>query len=323
MSCRGHSLPLQRRLTDFGAEKSFAKAAKQALEHYGIEVSENAVRNITEAHGEALQGCIEFQQGEANSKPREQLIAETDGTMIPIVTTDPAQETDQRKTRKVKWKEARLGLIYEQGTTEPIFGVTTGSPEEAGEQLANCASRVGLGDNTKIHGVGDGATWIADQIEILFGSQGSYLIDFYHLCDYLSAASKSCAADSGKWFALQKQRFLDGMWKDVLEALKPHIEPTCVEDKNAPVRACDRYIRNRPGQFDYSGANDAGLPIGSGQIESAHRYVIQERIKIPGAWWKLNNADKMLALRITRVNGHWEKYWSSLKAPHNGMLGII
>jgi hypothetical protein len=74
------------------------------------------------------------------------------------------------------------------------------------------------------------------------------------------------------------------------------------------------YIRNRPEQFDYPGALQAGPPIGSGRNESAHRYVIQERLKLSGAWWKINNVDKMLALRVTRANGNWEKYWGSREA---------
>ena len=57
------------------------------------------------------------------------------------------------------------------------------------------------------------------------------------------------------------------------------------------------------------GSPTAGLPIGSGEIESAHRYVIQIRLKIAGAWWKIENAEKMLALRVMRANGDWEKYW--------------
>jgi hypothetical protein len=28
-----------------------------------------------------------------------------------------------------------------------------------------------------------------------------------------------------------------------------------------------------------------GLPIGSGEVESAHRYIPQKRLKIPGATW--------------------------------------
>ena len=83
-------------------------------------------------------------------------------------------------------------------------------------------------------------------------------------------------------------------------------------DKDAPVRACYRYIANRPHFLDYKGALAAGLPIGSGEIESAHRYVIQIRLKIAGAGWKIESASKMLALRVLRCNGAWEDYWSDL-----------
>lgn len=34
-----------------------------------------------------------------------------------------------------------------------------------------------------------------------------------------------------------------------------------------------------------AGAIQRGLLIGSGEIESAHHYIIQERLKLPGAWW--------------------------------------
>jgi len=62
---------------------------------------------------------------------------------------------------------------------------------------------------------------------------------------------------------------------DALNTLKPNIEPDSVPDKDAPVRKCYRYIKNRPEQFDYKGALEAGLPIGSGEIESAHRVTSQ------------------------------------------------
>jgi len=52
------------------------------------------------------------------------------------------------------------------------------------------------------------------------------------------------------------------------------------------------------------------LPIGSGQIESAHRYVIQSRLKLTGAWWRKDIADNMLSLRTLRVNNMWEEYWA-------------
>jgi hypothetical protein len=38
--------------------------------------------------------------------------------------------------------------------------------------------------------------------------------------------------------------------------------------------------------------------VGSGEIESAHRYIAQQRLKRPGAWWRVDHAEYMLALRI-------------------------
>src|SRR3990167_7106235 len=70
-----------------------------------------------------------------------------------------------------------------------------------------------------------------------------------------------------------------------------------------------RHIKNRPHQLDYKTAIENDLPIGSGEIESAHRYVIQKRLKIAGAWWLEKNADKMLSLRVNRENKQWDGYW--------------
>jgi hypothetical protein len=52
-----------------------------------------------------------------------------------------------------------------------------------------------------------------------------------------------------------------------------------------------------------------GLPIGSGEIESAHRYIIQKCLKIAGAWRKEDHAKKMMSLRAHRANGEWNFYW--------------
>ena len=44
----------------------------------------------------------------------------------------------------------------------------------------------------------------------------------------------------------------------------------------------DEVFEHRKHDLDYKTALEKGLPIGSGEIESAHRYVIQERLKLPG-----------------------------------------
>ena len=318
ISCREYSLPLQRVITDFGADVVFHKIPWKLSEHYGISVPVSSARVITEKHAEKIFVSQELNTDIPEEHGEDTLIVEVDGCKIPIVKmaehTEKGEVLDRRTTREVDWKEARLCFARAKETVTPIFGATLGKPEDAGKQMLHCAIRAGLGSNTQVHGVGDGAPWIADQMNMVFGLQGSYLIDLYHLCEYLASAGNTCAPEVREsWLERQKELMKANRCSEVLEGLVKYLEPETVPEERAPVRACHRYISNREGQFDYGSALEAGLPIGSGEIESAHRYVIQDRLKRPGAWWKPENAETMLALRVLRANNDWHHYWERIE----------
>ena len=149
-------------------------------------------------------------------------------------------------------------------------------------------------------------------MEERFGKNGRYLLDFFNVCDYLSAAALAIAPtdEAAKaWMETQKDRLKRGQPHSVLDALKLHQEPRGVEDDQAPVRVCHRYLSGRLDQLHYNEALRQDLPIGSGEIESAHRYLVQQRLKRPGAWWRTHNAEHMLALCLNRANHRWLDYW--------------
>lgn len=323
--CRSYSGLLQRIITDFGADIPFGRIPLKLEEHYGIKVNVSSAQKITQAHAEKMLKAHKTQSEIPKQKGVEQLIVEMDGSMIPIVETksvsEQNQKIDRRKTRKVSWREARLCLAHQKKSSQLTFGATLGNVDEAGEELLDIAIQEGMGIGTSVHGVGDGASWIASQVQEIFGNQGNYLIDFYHLCDYLATASSRCAPENPhSWFQEQKQRLKSNQIEEVLMALQTHLEAENVSEKQAPVRACYRYLINRPGQFNYQDAIDNDLPIGSGEIESAHRYVIQERLKLSGCWWTPQKAKAMLALRVLRANGDWNNYWQKAPVSQNEVL---
>nr|WP_294564331.1 hypothetical protein [uncultured Rhodopila sp.] len=246
-----------------------------------------------------------------------QIVAQIDGGMIPVVETD-ASRTDKRKGKTLSWREAKIALAHGKGSRTPVYGgVIEGGVEAAGRTLLACAVRAGFGTDSRVHAVGDGAPWIAGQIEQQFGEHGSYLIDFYYICEYLGEAAKKIApvpAARDAWMEAQKEALKTARLDEVLNALVPHCEPPGTSDDQAPVRACHRYLNGRRNQLNYREALAEGLPIGSGEIESAHRYVAQKRLKLPGAWWRVEHAEHMLALRINRLNGDWQDYWAGLAA---------
>lgn len=304
-------------MTDFGADHSFGRVPEKLKEHYGITLAVSTVRNITETHARHVhkKRLRERIEDYPSVTGRDCVIAETDGSMVPIVVTDKNAE-DRRKGKTHTWKEARLSIAHVPGDTTLNFGVEfQENVDEAGKVLFDCACRAGFGRGTYLHSVGDGASWIFGQVEKRFGPQGNYLVDFYHLCEYMEGAAPACSGKNkkGSWVARQKESLKSGHTEKVIEALQPHLEPETTEDRNAPVRRCLRYLRNRPGQFDYPAAQARGLPVGSGEIESAHRYIIQERLKIAGAWWTPENARFMLSLRVDRADGYWEKHWDNMR----------
>lgn len=298
-------------MTDLGADVSFGQTGAKLIEHYGVTLPTETVRQIVEGHA----GRMFEQQALEEEWPTEPghpwLIAEIDGGMVPIVQSDPAQK-DRRKGKRLEWKEAKLCLVHALGSATPTYGGTLrGGVEEAGRQLFHCARQVGFGKASRVHSVGDGATWIAGQIEDRFGDQGQFLVDFYHVCEYLAEASPGCSSQPKAWVETQKGLLKANQGEAVLAELAAQREPAEVVDENAPVRRCHRYLLNRRHQLDYQGALRQGLPIGSGEIESSHRYVAQQRLKRPGAWWTPERAEHMLALRLNRANGGWEHYWQN------------
>jgi uncharacterized protein UPF0236 len=307
---------LQRAITDFAADQPFAVARMKLCEHYGFEIGESTIQRITLGHAQAIfdagRGEAAFPQGPGLHK---QIVAETDGSMIPVVEPNAGQK-DKRKGKKLSWREAKISLAHAKGSRTPIYGGgIEGGVEAAGRQLFACAVRAGFGTDSRVHAVGDGAPWIVGQIEQRFGAQGSYLIDFYHVCEYLSEAAKAISATPAAreaWMEMQKEALKTGRLDEVLRALAAHREPLETSDEHAPVRTCHRYLSGRANQFKYREALAEGLPIGSGEIESAHRYVAQKRLKLPGAWWRVEHAEHMIALRINRLNGDWEDYWAAL-----------
>lgn len=309
---KDYSLPLQRALTDFGADESFLAATRKAKEHYGIQVPVSGARQQTLAHAKAIGGV----KHEPPQAPAKVLITQNDGCMLPIVAPGSEPEADHRKGKQLSWREARLCLARPKDAVDCVYGATFGTPKVVGLVWEQVAIAAGLGPQTQVHGLGDGAVWILNLFEEIFGagqdSRATFTIDFHHVSDYLAAAALAVAPEANKdWLHQQQDRLRENQVEAVLATLLQHSEDP--EQKEAPVRSAHGYIHERREHLDYAGALAAGLPIGSGEVESGHRHVLQKRLKIAGAWWSERNAEAMLQLRAVRANNDWDKYWSALQ----------
>jgi hypothetical protein len=75
-------------------------------------------------------------------------------------------------------------------------------------------------------------------------------------------------------------------------------------------KAC-RYLANRTRtrMMRYADALRDGLPIATGVIEGACRYLVKDRMDRTGACWSLEGAEAVLRLRALRASGDFDEYW--------------
>jgi len=174
--------------------------------------------------------------------------------------------------------------------------------------------------DTYIHGVADGAPWIHEQYKKQFGLSHDFYIDFYHVSEYLGAASKELSKTnllgdqkSSEWFKECKLKLKNGKSEEVIEELRNLLEST-ESNFSSELSKAYHYLANRSECLNYDKALAQDLPIGSGEVESGHRSVLQARLKKPGAWWRIDHAENMAHLKVLQANGEWEDFWAQQAA---------
>ena len=54
---------------------------------------------------------------------------------------------------------------------------------------------------------------------------------------------------------------------------------------------------------------EQGIPIATGVIEGACRYLVKDRMDITGARWSFSGAEAILKRRSLRASGDFDDYW--------------
>ena len=90
-------------------------------------------------------------------------------------------------------------------------------------------------------------------------------------------------------------------------------------DKADALQALDdlvRYYRTNLHRMKYRLLREQGLPIGSGAVESAHRHVLQTRMKRAGQRWTMRNARRMARLRAAYRTAGALAFYDAIRRAH-------
>ena len=319
---QGRSETVKRALSDFGIEFSFAAAAKQFSEHYHYDISTSAASRTTKAIANEAMDYIE--EKIANPQPEdkdtvEKLLVELDGCEIRTAELQIKENTDEKtpvyqnpkKEKEINWRDVRLGFVRPLDSDSKIFvGKMDSYPEIVGD-LHNAAKWIGMTSETETIGVADGGIGLSEEMKRQF-PQMQFVLDKSHLKDHFHETAEKIGIPEKKrpgWVKNQIASISDGKVFEILEELKSK------QNKNPNDRLLRLigYVKRFCDSVNYNEYKEKGYPIGSGEIESAHKSVPQKRLKIPGATWHPSSIDPMLALRVLRADDWWEDFWTQRK----------
>jgi hypothetical protein len=317
-----YSEAVQRALVDFGSDQSFARAAQRFHEHYGWKIGRTTLRNRTLGAAQEAETYIDLRlqkatrpygQGVTASPGVDTMVMELDGCEIRTgvyMSAAAAGVSDREPHERVRvetWRDVRTGLARPLDAHERLVVCRLDSYDEVLEQLFGVACLQGLTPRSQVVVPGDGAKGLREAVLVTFpGAQ--YILDQPHLKSHLYDTASALELEGSArhaWVSAHLDRLGAGEVDQVLETWQQ-----CHEDNpNERLRQLIDHGTRFEDSVDYGAYHERGWPLGSGEVESAHRYVPQERLKIAGACWSPNNVNPMLALRVVRANGWWDEFW--------------
>jgi hypothetical protein len=104
---------------------------------------------------------------------------------------------------------------------------------------------------------------------------------------------------------------------DAAEMILAELKESDLEEdtSDCPVHAAITYLTNHRERMDYASAREAGLPIGSGQVEASCKTLFALRLKRPGSRWKEWSGDHIIQLRALGLSDRWQRGLQLALAP--------
>lgn len=194
-----------------------------------------------------------------------------------------------------------------------------GNSEEFKYHLIALARRNDCEHASNVVFICDGALWIKEAIEKHF-PYATYILDLYHAKEHagnFARLVKNDKSEAKEYADLLCNLIENGKLKELIDHLKQYKDTKMPEGETNLYK----YVMNHKSGMDYPKYKEKGYFVGSGAIESANRYILQNRMKLPGMRWNIQTAQNMLSLKTKEESGKWNSVVELLKEHFYGSGG--
>ena len=219
-------------------------------------------------------------------------------------------------SREPSWKEVKLGRIFK---AEDLYVLGNQDSRRGWLRSSNYTAHVGNCHDffdkftpkvdllEQLICIADGAIWIWEWCSENYPN-APQLLDYWHGIEHLWQFARlafEVEEEQKKWIEAQEKL----LWADKIDEVIVGIADLVVTTKKAVQEKASllTYLKNNKSRMKYGTFKKNGWLVGSGAVESAHRTIIQKRMKLSGQRWTLNGAQQILNLRVAHKNDNWQQ----------------
>jgi hypothetical protein len=217
-----------------------------------------------------------------------------------------------KRRRNNFWQEVKLGLVQVPGETTRLYSARpTDEIDGAFQALLALGVLKGWTEQTKVRGLADGARHIRDRMQETFHAcPFQFILDRPHAREHLAETAEALAEITGYEATSWADEALDRIEAGEGMSVVGQLRGAHAEHADDRLRLNADYVERNRDSMAYADYRARGWSQPSSEVQSAHRHVVQQRMKIPGAWWHPDNVPGVLALRMLKSNGWWDEYWA-------------
>jgi len=299
---------LQEMMVYVGQMEPYGQGVETLAKLAGVSTNRSQLYRVTDAYGALLEAQEEEGQqpapAPAPTGADEVVYAEADGSMV--LTHEG-------------WREVKLGRVFRGGDCkqhpspkrngsigESQYSAFLGHFEEFTRRFDPALAPYAHLEERLVF-LTDGATWIRNWISEHY-PDALQILDFFHVKEHLAHFAQCAQPEADKreaWLDEQAERLKQGRLDEVIAEVRSFTLPlpAAREEQSNLVN----YLWGNQERMQYDLYLEAGLYIGSGAIEAAHKTVIQSRMKRSGQRWSVKGAQNMLNIRAVFMSNQWEK----------------
>jgi hypothetical protein len=250
-----------------------------------------------------------------------------DGVMVPF------RPEGGKPRGKIRWREIKVGVLARLGQHRTRTGqvvtrlvqrrlvAVLGDIDALTPRLWLEAWRQGIRSAPQVVWLSDGGRGLWRLYEERFAGYARGILDFYHAAQQLwkgaAAWLDGRTTQARRWFGWARHRLRHGMPDGVLADLADALDIEGLpETAQETLRTVYAYLHRHREHINYDMYKDLGLPLGSGMVESACKWLIQQRFKGVGMRWSEDGFNHLLHLRLAWVNGRFEALFGLALSPN-------